>query len=88
MTKAPTYGLGPEWEPGPDGVPFRRAARVILLDAAPKVLPPFEDKLGKAAARRLNEMGVEIQLGAMVTDVDADEHETNEYGEVNSLLVT
>src|SRR3954471_11128892 len=48
------------------------SARVILLDAAPKVLPPFADKLGTAAAQRLNEMGVEIQLGAMVTDVDAD----------------
>src|SRR4051795_6004927 len=48
------------------------SARVILLDAAPKVLPPFADKLGAAAAQRLNEMGVEIQLGAMVTDVDAD----------------
>lgn len=45
-------------------------ARVILLDAAPAVLPPFGDKLGKRAADRLDKMGVEIQLGAMVTDVD------------------
>ncbi|WP_255491522.1 MULTISPECIES: NUDIX hydrolase [unclassified Actinotalea] len=30
--------LGPEWVPGPDGVPFRRGARVILLDAADRVL--------------------------------------------------
>jgi NADH dehydrogenase len=45
-------------------------ARVILLDAAPAVLPPFGDKLGKRAAARLEKMGVEIQLGAMVTDVD------------------
>ncbi|ETB29208.1 NADH dehydrogenase [Mycobacterium avium subsp. hominissuis 10-4249] len=44
-------------------------ARVILLDAAPAVLPPFGDKLGKRADR-LEKMGVEIQLGAMVTDVD------------------
>jgi NADH dehydrogenase len=48
------------------------SARVILLDAAPKVLPPFVDKLGQAAAKKLNSIGVEIQLGAMVTDVDAD----------------
>jgi NADH dehydrogenase len=47
-------------------------ARVILLDAAPAVLPPFGDKLGKRAAARLEKMGVEIQLGAMVTDVDRD----------------
>lgn len=45
-------------------------ARGILLDAAPAVLPPFGDKLGKRAADRLEKMGVEIQLGAMVTDVD------------------
>ncbi|MEE6177425.1 NAD(P)/FAD-dependent oxidoreductase [Mycobacterium sp. 050134] len=45
-------------------------ARVILLDAAPAVLPPFGEKLGRRAAERLQKMGVEIQLGAMVTDVD------------------
>ena len=45
-------------------------ARVILLDAAPAVLPPFGEKLGQRAAARLEKMGVEIQLGAMVTDVD------------------
>ncbi|MBO0880531.1 MAG: NAD(P)/FAD-dependent oxidoreductase [Mycobacterium sp.] len=45
-------------------------ARVILLDAAPAVLPPMGEKLGKKAAARLEKMGVEIQLDAMVTDVD------------------
>jgi NADH:ubiquinone reductase (H+-translocating) len=45
-------------------------ARVILLDAAPQVLPPMGEKLGKKAAARLEKMGVEIQLDAMVTDVD------------------
>ena len=53
---------------------FRRidpaSARVILLDAAPVVLPPFGDNLGNAARARLEKMGVEIQLNAMVTDVD------------------
>ena len=47
-------------------------ARIILLDAAPQVLPPFGEKLGDRARRHLNEIGVEVQLGAMVTDVDAD----------------
>src|SRR6201990_2799166 len=47
-------------------------ARVILLDAAPAVLPPMGEKLGAKAAARLQKMGVEIQLGAMVTDVDRD----------------
>ena len=53
---------------------FRRIdpgrARIILIDAAPSVLPPFGPKLGNAARRRLEELGVEIQLNAMVTDVD------------------
>ena len=47
-------------------------ARIVLLDAAPIVLPAFGDKLGGRARRQLNEIGVEVQLGAMVTDVDAD----------------
>ncbi|WNV74262.1 NAD(P)/FAD-dependent oxidoreductase [Geodermatophilus sp. DSM 44513] len=47
-------------------------ARVVLLDAAPQVLPPFGEKLGERARRHMNEMGIEVQLGAMVTDVDAD----------------
>lgn len=45
-------------------------ARVILLDAAPAVLPPMGEKLGKRAQARLEKMGVDIQLNAMVTDVD------------------
>jgi NADH:quinone reductase (non-electrogenic) len=47
-------------------------ARIILLDAAPGVLPSFGEKLGGRARRQLNKMGVEVQLGAMVTDVDAN----------------
>jgi NADH dehydrogenase len=45
-------------------------ARVILLDAAPAVLAPFGPKLGAKATRRLEKLGVEIQLDAMVTDLD------------------
>jgi NADH dehydrogenase len=44
--------------------------RVILLDAAPAVLPPMGPKLGMKAQRRLEKMGVEIQLNAMVSAVD------------------
>jgi NADH dehydrogenase len=55
---------------------FRRidptSARIVLLDAAPAILPSFGEKLGGRARRQLNEIGVEVQLGAMVTDVDAD----------------
>ena len=33
-----TPGLGPDWVPGPDGLLYRRAARVILVDASDRVL--------------------------------------------------
>jgi NADH dehydrogenase len=54
---------------------FRRidpaAARVVLLDAAPQVLPTFGDHLGEKARRRLGEIGVEVQLGSKVVGMDA-----------------
>jgi len=61
-------------------------ARIILLDAAPKVLPSFGEKLGGRARRHLNKIGVEVQLGAMVTDVDADGLEVKDAdGEVRRI---
>ncbi len=47
-----------------------RDCRVVLLDAADAVLPSMGEKLGRKAKRRLEKMGVEVQLNAMVTDVD------------------
>ena len=47
-----------------------RSARVVLVDAAPQVLPPFGAKLGAKTQAELEGMGVEVLLGAMVTDVD------------------
>ncbi|MFV0495263.1 NAD(P)/FAD-dependent oxidoreductase [Mycobacterium sp.] len=44
--------------------------RVILLDAAPAVLPPMGEKLGAKAQRRLEKMSVQVQLNAMVSAVD------------------
>lgn len=55
---------------------FRRIdstqARVILLDAGTSVLTPMGAKLGNKAQARLQKMGVEIQLGARVVDVDME----------------
>jgi NADH dehydrogenase len=47
-----------------------RSARVILLDAAGQVLPPFGRTLGEKTKRALERLGIEVQLGAMVVDVD------------------
>ncbi|HET7399565.1 MAG TPA: NAD(P)/FAD-dependent oxidoreductase [Intrasporangium sp.] len=54
---------------------FRRIdpanSRIILLDAAPAVLPSFGERLGSRAQAKLREMGVEVRLGAKVVGVDS-----------------
>ena len=47
-----------------------RTARVVLLDAADAVLANFGPKLSRAAAEHMHKLGIEVQLGAMVVDVD------------------
>lgn len=47
-----------------------RDARIVLIDAAGQVLPPFGAKLGDKTRAELEKLGVEVMLGAMVTDVD------------------
>ena len=55
---------------------FRRidpaAARIVLVDMAPRVLPPFSEELSSAAKQRLESLGVEIRLGHSVDQIDAD----------------
>lgn len=48
------------------------SARVVLMDAAPQVLPPFGKRLGRNAQRTLEKMDVEVLLNAMVSNVDAE----------------
>lgn len=56
-------------------IEFRRIAkehiRVVLLDAGPRVLAAFPEKLSAAALRDLTKMGVEVHLSTMVREVDA-----------------
>jgi NADH:quinone reductase (non-electrogenic) len=55
---------------------FRRinpaSARIVLVDMAPRVLPPFSEGLSEAAKRRLEKLGVEVRLGHSVDHIDAD----------------
>jgi NADH dehydrogenase len=44
-------------------------SRVILIEAGERLLPTFPTKLSDAAERALEELGVEIRLGAPVRDV-------------------
>src|SRR5450830_385188 len=45
-------------------------ARIVLLDGAPTVLGTFGERLAANAAKKLEQIGVEVQLGAVVVDVD------------------
>ena len=45
-------------------------ARVVLVDGADQVLPPFGPKLGRKTQKTLEKLGVEVQLGSIVTDLD------------------
>jgi NADH:ubiquinone reductase (H+-translocating) len=47
-----------------------RKARIVLVDAAGQVLPPFGAKLGEKTKTQLQRLGIEVLLGAMVTNVD------------------
>jgi NADH:ubiquinone reductase (H+-translocating) len=47
-----------------------RQARIILVEAAPRLLATFDPSLSEAAKRSLEELGVEVRLGARVTAAD------------------
>jgi NADH:quinone reductase (non-electrogenic) len=47
-----------------------RCARIILVEAGPRLLPPFDPSLSEAARHSLEQLGVEVRLGAAVTDCD------------------
>jgi NADH dehydrogenase len=48
------------------------SARVVLVEAAGRVLPPFSERLSAAARRQLERLGVEVRTGAPVTAVDEE----------------
>ena len=48
-----------------------RGARILLVEAGPRLLPSFPQDLSDDALRRLERLGVEVRLGAPVTAVDA-----------------
>jgi NADH:ubiquinone reductase (H+-translocating) len=48
-----------------------RQARVLLIEAGPRILPSFAPGLSAYAHRALERLGVEVQLGSAVTDCNS-----------------
>jgi NADH:ubiquinone reductase (H+-translocating) len=48
------------------------SARIVLVEAAPRLLTAFDPRLSEAALKSLERLGVEVRLGAAVTACDAD----------------
>lgn len=55
---------------------FRRIdsklARVILVEAGPRILPMFSEKLAGCAVRELESLGVQVWTQSLVTDLDSE----------------
>jgi NADH dehydrogenase len=49
-----------------------RQARVLLIDAGPRVLPTFSEHLSALADKMLKQRGIEVLLDQRVTGIDAD----------------
>ena len=49
-----------------------QSARVVLLEGAERVLPPFAPDLSAKAQRQLQALGVEVRTGCRVTGINAD----------------
>jgi NADH:ubiquinone reductase (H+-translocating) len=48
------------------------SVRIVLVEAAPRVLPTFSAEISERACRRLEEMGVAIRVGRAVETIDAE----------------
>ncbi len=61
-------------------------ARIVLVEAGPRILPSFPESLAANAARRLGRYGVEVLTGATVVDIDAA-GVTLDHGRIAAITV-
>ena len=57
--------------------------KVILIEAGPRILPPYEEESSAYAQKRLEKLGVEVRTSTMVTDIQAGKVITKD-GEIES----
>ncbi|HEY9730272.1 MAG TPA: NAD(P)/FAD-dependent oxidoreductase [Drouetiella sp.] len=61
-------------------------ARVILLEAMPKVLGPYPQDLSASASQQLIDCGVEVMTGTQVTDVQ-DSYVMTSAGKIDAAVI-
>ncbi|NND76431.1 MAG: NAD(P)/FAD-dependent oxidoreductase [Ilumatobacter sp.] len=61
-------------------------SRIVLVEAGPRVLAAFPEKLSASAERQLAKLGVEVRTSSSVTDIDVD-GVTTETGPIPSATV-
>lgn len=61
-------------------------SRVVLVEAGPRVLATFPDKLSASAQRQLVKLGVDVLTGTSVTDID-DGGVTTDSGRIDAATV-
>jgi NADH:ubiquinone reductase (H+-translocating) len=68
---------------------FRRIdpghARVILIEAGPRILPSFDEDLALRAVDQLSEIGVDVRIGTRVTTIDDDGVVVQQDGETERV---
>jgi NADH dehydrogenase len=62
-------------------------AKILLVEAADRILMQFPDDLAQSAAKTLEKLGVEIRTSTMVTDIQAA-HVKLKHGETEEILPT
>jgi NADH dehydrogenase len=49
-----------------------KEARIVLVEALPRILPAFDEKLAKKAHRALNRLGIEVRTSSPVQAIDSE----------------
>jgi NADH dehydrogenase len=57
---------------GLDRIDPERDIRIVLIEAADRILPGLPERISEAARRLLDRIGIEVHTGAKVTEVTAD----------------
>ncbi|MBX3192170.1 MAG: NAD(P)/FAD-dependent oxidoreductase [Labilithrix sp.] len=62
-----------------------REAKVVLIEAGPRILPSFTEDLAHSAVEQLGELGVEVRTGSRVVTIDERGVELEDGAEADEL---